>query len=312
MKTPLLAILAALLLAVPVFAADAPALRYFTQPPGVSGSAAPYGDNPAAGAYAQAEDAKIYYETYGEGRPLFVFHGGGVGSPYELGRMLDELRKHFQVVVVSTRGHGRSEIGTEPLTYEQKAEDMLAVMRAVTDKPAPVLGFSDGAYAAYKLAAMHPETVERIAAIGAGALEPGAFPPDMRVEDMERIDRAYVDQLRRLMPEPERLQEFWTAYMAFWSRMRVGREVFEAIRCPVLLLTGDEDDHAPVLSVLAAHQMIPNSRLCVAPKAWHTAFLDNFPVTWAAIEQFLLAELDTLRPAKKLEQNAVKQRVDPR
>ena len=308
MKTSCFAILTALFLAGSALADEARPLRWFTQPPDVAGSAVPYGDNPAVGRYVQADDAKIWFEIYGEGRPLFVFHGGGVGSPYELGRMLDELRKHFQLVVVSTRGHGRSEIGSKPLGYEQKADDMLAVMRAVTDKPAPVLGFSDGAYAAYKLAAMHPEAVERIAAIGAGALEPGAFPPEMRVEDMEKIDRAYVDQLRRLMPEPERLQEFWTAYMTFWSRMRVGEEVFGAIRCPVLLLSGDEDDHAPILNMLAAHQMIPNSRLCIVPKAWHTAFLDNFPVTWAAVEPFLLAELNTLQPAKKLEQNAVKER----
>ena len=78
--------------------------------------------------------------------------------------------------------------------------------------------------------------------------------------------------------------------------MRVGGELFGAVRCPVLLLTGDEDDHA-------AHQMIPNSRLCIVPKAWHTAFLDNYPVAWAAIEQFLHADVDSLVPAKKLEQN---------
>ena len=281
-------------------------LRWFTQAPDVKGSAVPYGNNPAVGQYVQADDARIYYESYGSGSPLFVFHGGGVGSPYELGQMLDELQKRFRVIVVSTRGHGRSEIGTRPLTFEQKANDMLAVMRTVTEKPAPVLGFSDGAYTAYKLATMYPEAVERIVAIGAGTLEPGFFPSAMRVEDIEKIDKAFVDQQRRLMPEPERLQEFWTAYMVFWSQMRVGEEVFGAIRCPVLLIAGDEDDHAPIVSVVAAHQMIPNSRLCIVPKAWHTTFLDNFPLTWAAVEPFFLAELDTLQPAKKLEQNTVK------
>ena len=36
--------------------------------------------------------------------------------------------------VKSIGGHGRSEIGHSPLTYEQKAEDMLAVMKAVTSQ----------------------------------------------------------------------------------------------------------------------------------------------------------------------------------
>lgn len=131
-------------------AQDAPAIRYFMQAPEAKGSDTPYGNNTVAGHYAQAGDARIYYEIYGKGKPLFVFHGGGVGTPYEMGQMIDNLRKNYRVIVVSTRGHGRSEIGHSELTYEQKANDMLAVMREVTDEPAVLLGFSDGAYTAYK------------------------------------------------------------------------------------------------------------------------------------------------------------------
>lgn len=280
---------------------ETPQLRWFHQTEGMRGSDTPYGNNVTAGKYVQAGDAKIYYEIYGEGQPLFVFHGGGVGSPYELGRIIDALRSDFKIVVVSTRGHGRSEIGHTPLSYEQKAEDMLTVMRAVTDKAAPVLGFSDGAYTAYKLAAMYPEAVERIVAIGAGTLKAGYFPPEMKIADLEKIDRAYVAQLRRLMPEPERLQEFLNAYMTFWNGMEIGKELFSSIQCPVLLVTGDEDDHAPIASVLEAHQFLPNSRFCVVPKAWHTAFLDNYPVTWAAIDQFIHADLCSLSSSKKLQ-----------
>lgn len=50
---------------------------------------------------------------------------------------------------------------------------------------------------------------------------------------------------RRLSPEPDRLQEFLTGYMAFWHGAFVGEETFGAMRCPVLFVAGDEDDHAP-------------------------------------------------------------------
>ena len=56
-----------------VEAASAPAMRYFMQQPGVQGSATPYGNNKKADHYVQAGDAKIYYEVYGKGKPLFVF-----------------------------------------------------------------------------------------------------------------------------------------------------------------------------------------------------------------------------------------------
>ncbi|MDY4031452.1 MAG: alpha/beta hydrolase [Pyramidobacter sp.] len=278
-------------------------LRYFSQPNGVKGSDTPYGNNTSAGQYVQADDAKIYYETYGAGQPFFVFHGGGVGSPYELGRIIDELRKDFKVIVVSTRGHGRSEIGRNPVSYEQKARDMLAVIRNETDSPVPIFGFSDGAYTAFKVASLYPDAVERIVAVGAGTLKPGYFPSEMKVEDLEKTDKAYMDQLRSMMPEPERLQEFFNAYMSFWNKMEAGKELFGSITCPVLLIAGDEDDHAPVLTVLKAHQMLPNSRLCIVPKAWHTAFLDNYPVTWAAVAQFVHAAPGALVSSKKLEQN---------
>lgn len=280
-------------------------LRYFMQPEGVSGVETPYGNNPSVGRYVQAGDAKIYYEVYGKGTPVFVFHGGGVGTPYEMGQIIDRLRQDYQVIVVSTRGHGRSEIGHSPLTYEQKAEDMRAVMREVTDAPTVLVGFSDGAYTAYKLAAMRPEAVERVVAIGAGTLRKGFFAAGtLTVAEMEKIDKAFIEQQRSVMPEPERLQEFWTRYTDFWSQTEVGAELFGAIRCPVLLIAGDEDDHAPIATMMEAERMIPNARLCIVPKAWHTAFLDNFPVTWAAMEDFLRQDAKDLASSRKVEYNA--------
>ena len=222
-------------------------------------STTPYGNNEKAGHYVQAGDAKIYYEVYGEGKPVFVFHGGGVGTPYEMGQLIDKLRQNCQVIAVSTRGHGRSEIGHSPLTYEQKAEDMLAVMKAVTNEPAILLGFSDGAYTAYKVASMYPE--------------------------------------------PERFQEFCTNYMKFWSQMEVGEDFLKTIQCPVLLIAGDEDDHAPMVTMVEAEQYIPKASLCIVPKAWHSAFIDNFPVTWTAMQQFLKADSSKLTGSKKVAYN---------
>lgn len=273
-------------------------LRYFLQPPEMRGSGTPYGDNAAAGRYVRAGDANIYYEVYGEGQPLFVFHGGGLGCPYELGQMIDQLRKRYQVVVISSRGHGHSEIGHSPMSLRQKAEDMLAVMATITGRAAPVLGFSDGAYTALELAALRPRAVERLVLIGAGTLEKGFFPATLSLEALEKLDRPYVDQMRRLMPEPRRLGDFLNDYMTLWHNTSVGKDLFGAIRCPVLFVVGDGDTHAPVKTVLEAKEMTAKSRLCVVPHAGHAAFLDNYPVAWAAISQFLGAPLTELEKVR--------------
>jgi hypothetical protein len=38
---------------------------------------APYGNNPLAGQYAQINGINLYFETYGKGEPLVMFHGNG-------------------------------------------------------------------------------------------------------------------------------------------------------------------------------------------------------------------------------------------
>ena len=277
--------------------------RYFTQG-NSSGSSTPYGENIRVGNYVQADDAKIYYEVYGTGKPILILHGGGVGTPYELGKILDELKKNNQLIVMSTRGHGRSEIGHSPITYKQKADDAIAVLNKITREPVQILGFSDGAYTAYEIAALYPERVERIAAIGAGTLNAGYFPSEISLADLEKLDEKFFAAQKKIRPEPERWQEFLSDYMKFWNKQSVGAETFGKIKCPVLLIVGDEDDHAPVITVLAAHQLIENSRLCVVPKAWHAAFLDNYDVTATAINQFINAPLKNLTPSKKVNYNS--------
>lgn len=100
--------------------------------------------------------------------------------------------------------------------------------------------------------------------------------------------------MRKLMPEPQRLEDFLNSYMELWHKTHVGREVFNAIKCPVLFIVGDGDMHAPVRTVMEAKEMTSNSYLCVIPNAGHTVFIDNYSVSWAAISQFINASLQEL------------------
>ena len=109
-----------------------------------SGNEMPYGNNPKTGHYVQAGDAKIYYEISGKGQPIVILHGGIVGSIEEMHQFIDSLSKNYQVIAVSTRGHGKSEIGNGPITYKEKANDIIAVINVVTRDSVMILGFSDG------------------------------------------------------------------------------------------------------------------------------------------------------------------------
>lgn len=277
---------------------------YFMQGNKPAPTAIPYGNNPAHGHYVSSDDVKIYYETYGKGRPLVVLHGGGVGTPYEMGELIDKLCTRFQVIVVVSRGHGRSEIGHTPISFRQKAEDLYAVVKSLQlSEPCIILGFSDGGFTALKFASLYPKICDRVIALGAGTLEPGSFPADLKLADLEKIDPEFVRQQQKIMPEPHRWAEFLSAYMQFWHGMQIDADLLSAIQTPVLLVVGDEDDHAPVKTVLKAHQLLPNSSLCVIPKASHTVFLDNFKATYAALEAFIETPRLSLTGSKKLAAN---------
>ena len=116
--------LAAGLTSTSVSAQSADKVKVFMQPESYVGSTVQYGNNTSAGHYAQADDAKIYYEVYGEGSPIIVLHGGGVGCTYEMGQFIDSLSQTSKVIAISTRGHGRSEIGANPVSVEQRANDL--------------------------------------------------------------------------------------------------------------------------------------------------------------------------------------------
>lgn len=261
-------------------------LRNFLQPAHVVHKI-PYGDNAEAGHYAQAGDAKIYYEVYGKGRPIVLLHGGVFGSTIEMAGFIDSLKHSFQVIAVSTRGHGKSETGSSPLTYEQKANDVMAVIRAVTEQPVIILGFSDGAYTAYKVAGMYPERVKKLIAIGAGEQVPGLRKVVLDTEAASKIDSLYWQQQLALMPQPEKIKEYWAKMAAFYNTMTASKVLFATIKCPVLLMAGELDRNAPLSTVVNAYHMIPDCRLSIIPNGSHTVFLENFAAVWASIAPFL-------------------------
>ena len=89
------------------------------------------------------------------------------------------------------------------------------------------------------------------------------------------------------MPEHERLQEYWTKMAKFYNTMTASKELFQSIHCPVLVMAGERDMNAPLATVIAAYQMLPNSQLSIIPGAPHPVFLVNFPAVWACVVPFL-------------------------
>lgn len=247
----------------------------------------PYGNNLKAGHYVQAKDAKIYYEVYGKGQPIVLLHGGLFGSTVEFADFIDQLKQKYQVIAISTRGHGKSELGTEPLTLEQRATDAMTVINAVTKDSVIVLGFSDGGYSAYKLGVMYPERVKKMIVIGAGEVRPGLREFKFTAKMAMEMDKPFWEQQLKLMPEPNRVEDLFTQVANCYNNVTVSKDLLSTIKCPVLVMAGDKDGGNPVERVVSAARYIPNHQISIIPNTGHGCHNDNFAATWASIVPFL-------------------------
>jgi len=249
----------------------------------------PYGNNPAAGHYFSVGDAKLYYEVYGQGKPLVMMHGGVYGYIDEFGSFISKLAENYQVICIGTRGHGQSEIGHTQFSYQQRAEDVYKVVRSITKDSVIVLGFSDGAFGSLKLAALHPELVKKLIAIGAGD-----YPKDRKTEKynytpegLMKSDSAFFAGRVALMPEPKRWKECLTMLNKMYNEDFVSTETFSAIKCPTLIMNGDRDGDNSIDAVVKCAKSIKGSQLAIIAGCWHVVFFCNFPAVWAAIDPFL-------------------------
>lgn len=269
------------------FAQEVNKLRYFMQMDSSHIGSIPYGNNPAAGHFIKSNDAQIYFEIYGKGKPVVILHGGIVGSPLEMGQFIDSLSQYYQVIAISTRGHGKSEIGSSVPSYEQKAKDVETVVNSLTSEKVTVLGFSDGAYTGYFFAKNYPEKISKLVAIGAGEWKKGFRKFDMTYTKALAFDKEYWSQQLQLRPEPKRIDEWFSSVNDYYNTVDIRQTVFEQIKCPVLVLAGEKDQNAPLNTVIDAYRILPNAQLGIIPGAPHPAFLVNFPAVWSCMLPFL-------------------------
>lgn len=117
--------------------------------------AAPLPVTPDQGA-VEHDGAHLWYATYGAGSPVILLHGG-LGHSGNWGYQVPALvNRGYQVVLIDSRGHGRSTRDGRPFTYELMAADVLAVMDTLSIQKAGLVGWSDGACTALVLAAQAP------------------------------------------------------------------------------------------------------------------------------------------------------------
>src|SRR5260370_18977571 len=76
------------------------------------------------------------------------------------------IKTHHEVILIDSRGHGRSTLGPYPLSYERMQSDVVAVMDTLHLKKASFVGWSDGANISLIIAMKNPEGVNSVYTFG--------------------------------------------------------------------------------------------------------------------------------------------------
>jgi pimeloyl-ACP methyl ester carboxylesterase len=109
--------------------------------------------------YVEHEGAQVWYAAFGSGRPVILLHGG-LGHSGNWGYQVPTLLSSgYRVVLIDSRGHGRSTRDARPYSYDLMAGDVVAVMDTLHLERAGLVGWSDGACTALILADRDPARV---------------------------------------------------------------------------------------------------------------------------------------------------------
>jgi pimeloyl-ACP methyl ester carboxylesterase len=119
-----------------------------------------------ASGMAPVNGIALYYAIYGHGAPLVLLHGGLASADYWSAQIPAFARSH-EVIVVDSRGHGRSTRDARPYSYDLMASDVIALLDDLRIAKASIVGWSDGGIIGLDIAMRYPERIDRLFAFGA-------------------------------------------------------------------------------------------------------------------------------------------------
>ena len=116
---------------------------------------------PTKSGYVPVTGGKVYYASYGEGAPLVLLHGG-LMTIEAFGPVLPALAATREVIAIEAQGHGRTGPLDRPMSFENMAADVAAIIRSLGYDKVDVVGYSMGGTIGLRLALDHPELVNRL------------------------------------------------------------------------------------------------------------------------------------------------------
>jgi len=224
--------------------------------------------------YAAVNGIKIWYAAFGNGEPVILLHGGLANSNY-WGTIVPELSGQYRIIVMDSRGHGRSSRNQEPFGYELMASDVLGLMDVLGIPKAAIVGWSDGAIIGLQIAIKHPERLSRLFAFAANSDPSGVKDVDQSPVFKEFTARA-EEEYRKLSPTSDQFKTFLEQITNMWATQpHFTAEQLAGIKVPTWIVDADHDEAIVRDNTLFMADKIPGAALLIQPAVSHFSLLQD-------------------------------------
>jgi pimeloyl-ACP methyl ester carboxylesterase len=205
---------------------------------------------------------------------VILLHGGLANANY-WGHQVRALQSHYQVVVMDSRGHGRSTRDTTPYGYDLMASDVIGLMDFLKIRKAALVGWSDGAILGLDIALHHPERLTKLFAFAANS-DPGG------VADISKspVFNAFVSraekEYEKLSPTPADYKAFLSQIEKMWATQPSWTAAqLKTITVPTWIVDGDHDEAIKRENTTFMAAQIPGAGLLLQPEVSHFSFLQD-------------------------------------
>ena len=243
---------------------------------------------PADSGYVPVNGIKVYYEVYGQGKPIVLLHGAFYTIEMNWGQLIPELSKTRKVIAIEFQGHGHTPFSDRKLDIVTFASDVEGVMNYLKVDSADVAGFSMGGSVAYQLAIQNPKRVRKLVIISSTYKTSGWLPvvnggfKDFKPDffDNTPLKAAYDS----IAPDKTKWRKFIKQMIDFAGvPFDCGDSNISKMAMPVLLISGDNDG-LDKIELMKTYQLLgggvsadlgpmPKSHLAIVPSQGHVSLM---------------------------------------
>jgi pimeloyl-ACP methyl ester carboxylesterase len=257
---------------------------------------------PSNSGYAPVNGIKVYYEVYGEGRPIVLLHGAFYTIDMNWSQLIPDLSKTRKVIAIEMQGHGHSPYSDRKLSIATLASDVERVMDYLKIDSADIAGYSMGGSVAYQFAVQSPKRLRKLVIISSTYKSAGWLPIVNGAFDNFKPEFFDNTPLKTgydaVAPDKTKWRDFLRSMFDFAKvPFDVGDSNIAKIAAPVLIISGDNDglDKIELMKtyqllgggVAAGLQPMPKSHLAIVPSQGHVSLMMETKIILGYLNDFL-------------------------